>query len=89
MKCQYAHCCFTDLINYNYMCCSGTKQGSSCHQNVTPDHIADIIADLVLIVITHCMSWLPCNDAISLGTLYLANQGSCLPTLQVLGWIGR
>jgi hypothetical protein len=56
------------------MCCSSTKQGSSSRQNVTPDHIADIIADLVLIVITHCISWLLSSDAISLGTLYLANQ---------------
>ena len=81
MKRQYAHCCFIDLIYYNGRCCSGTRQTSSSHQSVTSDDIADIIAHLVLLASTHCMSWLPCNDAISLGTLYLANQDSYYPTL--------
>jgi hypothetical protein len=71
---QYAHCCFIDLIHYNGRCCHLIKA-------FTRDDIADIIAHLVLIASTHCMSWLPCNDAISLGTLYLANQGSYYPTL--------
>jgi hypothetical protein len=81
MKCQYAHCCVIDLMNYNWRCCSSTSQISSSHQSVTRDDIADIITHLVLIASTHCMSWLPWNDAISLGTLYLANQGPCYPTL--------
>jgi hypothetical protein len=76
MKCQYAHCWFIDLINYNWRCCSSTRQTPSSHQSVTRDDIADIIAHLVLIANTHCMSWLPWNDAISLKTLYFANQGS-------------
>jgi hypothetical protein len=76
MKCQYAHCCFIDLINYNWRCCSSTRQTPSSHQSVTRDEMADIIAHLVLIANTHCMSWLPWNDAISLKTLYFANQGS-------------
>jgi hypothetical protein len=45
------------------------------------DDIADIIAHLVLIASTHCMSWLPWNDAISLGVLYFAKQDSYYPTL--------
>jgi hypothetical protein len=75
MKCQYAHCCFIDLMNYNWRCCSSTIHISSSHQSVTRDDMADIISHLMLIASTHCMSWLPWNDAISLGTLYLANQG--------------
>jgi hypothetical protein len=41
--------------------------------------MADIIAHLVLIASTHCMNWFPSNDAISLGTLYLAEQEFKLP----------
>ena len=77
MKCQYAHCCFNDQINYNWRRCSSTRQSS--HQSVTRDDMADIIAHLALIASTHCMNWFPSNDAISLGTLYLAEQEFKLP----------
>jgi hypothetical protein len=48
-----------NIINYNWRCCSSTRQTSSSHQSVTRDDIADIIFHLVLIASTHCMSWLP------------------------------